>query len=152
MRPSTAADFRQVRALLAGEGLPIEDLDSAPGLRFWVAEDRGELTGAIGLERSGPVGLLRSLVVAPDYRKRGLARLLVATVEREAAANGIELLVLLTQTAEPFFNALGYHIVDRAYVPDEIKESAEFRSLCPASAVCMTKAVPSTSPRPIAET
>jgi amino-acid N-acetyltransferase len=151
MRASTAADFGQVRALLAGAGLPVEDLDTAPGLRFWVAEDGGEIIGAIGLEKSGTAALLRSLVVAPVFRKRGLARSLVATVEREAADDGIELLVLLTQTAEAFFRALGYNVVDRAYVPDEIKESAEFRSLCPASALCMTKAVSSRMPRPIAD-
>jgi len=149
MRTSTATDFGKVRALLVGADLPVEDLDTAPGLRFWVAEDGGELIGAIGLEQSGTAGLLRSLVVAPAYRKRGLARSLVATVEREAAAGGIGLLVLLTQTAEGFFSALGYSVVDRAYVPDEVKESAEFRSLCPASALCMTKSV--RLPRPIAD-
>jgi hypothetical protein len=31
----------------------------------------------------------------------------------------------------------GYDVVDRAYAPDEVKASAEFRSRCPASAVCM---------------
>jgi N-acetylglutamate synthase-like GNAT family acetyltransferase len=151
MRASTAADFGQVRALLAGAGLPVEDLDTAPGLRFWVAEDGDELIGAIGLEQSGTAGLLRSLVVAPAYRKRGLARSLVAAVEREAVVERIEQLVLLTQTAEAFFSALGYHVVDRAYVPDEIKESAEFRSLCPASALCMTKSILSQKPPAVAD-
>jgi amino-acid N-acetyltransferase len=47
--------------------------------------------------------------------------------------------VLLTETAEKFFRAIGYEVIDRRHVPEEIKQSAEFRSLCPASAVCMSK-------------
>lgn len=141
MRASTASDFRQVRALLAGAGLPVGDLDSAPGLRFWVVEDGGELVGVIGLERSGRAALLRSLAVAPAYRKRGLGRTLVEHLEREARAEGIELLVLLTQSAAVFFEGLGYSVVDRACIPDGVKQSAQFRTLCPASALCMTKSM-----------
>jgi amino-acid N-acetyltransferase len=48
-------------------------------------------------------------------------------------------LVLLTQTAQSFFERLGYGVIDRALSPEAVRTSAEFRSLCPASAVCMTK-------------
>jgi N-acetylglutamate synthase-like GNAT family acetyltransferase len=141
IRESTAADLGQVRALLIGAGLPTEDLDTAPELRFWAADDQGEIVAAVGLEKAGTAGLLRSLVVAPAYRARGLGRELVATVERNAEADGLELLVLLTQTAETFFSGLGYELVDRAHVPDEIKQHAQFRSLCPASARCLSKVI-----------
>lgn len=124
MRASTADDFGRVRNLLAAAGLPVADLRTAPDLRFWVAENGMEVVGAIGLEQCGSAGLLRSLVIEPAYRKRGLARSLVATVEREAAAGGIGLLVFLTQTADGFFRALGYSVVDRTYVPDEVRARA----------------------------
>jgi N-acetylglutamate synthase-like GNAT family acetyltransferase len=91
------------------------------------------------MERFGALALLRSLAVAPGYRRRGMARQLVARLESEAQAHGVEKLVLLTETAESFFRAIGYEVVDRHRAPDEIKQSAEFRSLCPASAVCMSK-------------
>jgi hypothetical protein len=32
-------------------------------------------------------------------------------------------------------------VIEREYVPEEIKQSAEFQSLCPASAICMTKSL-----------
>ena len=144
MRQSTASDLCQVRALLVAAGLPVDDLDNASGPRFWVVEDGGHVAGAVGLESTGSAGLLRSLVVDPAHRQRGLGRSLVERVESEAGADGVVLLVLLTQTAEAFFKGLGYRVVDRARVPDEIKESAEFRSLCPASALCMAKSI---SPR-----
>jgi amino-acid N-acetyltransferase len=139
MRAATKMDIRHIRALLVDAGLPIDDLDTASGLQFSVVEDRGELAGAIGLERHGTVGLLRSLVVAPTHRKYGLGRLLVAGVERQASEAGVALLVLLTQTAEAYFTGLGYIVIERVHAPNEIKDTAQFRSLCPSSAICMTK-------------
>jgi amino-acid N-acetyltransferase len=143
IRASRAPDFFTVRELLAAARLPVEDLNTAPGLRFWVAEDQDRIVGAVGLESLGAAGLLRSLVVAPSHRQHGLGSSLSATLEREARASGIEVLVLLTETAEAFFRRHGYQVIEREYVPDEIKQSAEFRSLCPASAICMTKSLPS---------
>jgi amino-acid N-acetyltransferase len=145
IRASRAADFRAVRELLCAARLPVEDLGSAPGLRFWVAEEEGRIVGAIGLESLGPAALLRSLVVAPSRRGQGLASTLIATLEREASAHCVEVLVLLTQTAEAFFKRHGFAVIEREYVPDEVRHSAEFQSLCPASAVCMTKTLASSS-------
>ena len=93
----------------------------------------------IGLERHGSAGLLRSLAVSPGHRRQGLGCDLVATLEREARAAGVQVLVLLTQTAVAFFAGLGYEVVERALAPVGLKQSAEFRLLCPASAVCMIK-------------
>jgi len=141
VRASRAADLAAVRKLLLGAGLPIEDLDGAPDLRFWIAEDGDRVVGAIGLEKSGAARLLRSLVVSRSHQKHGLGRHLVEALERDVAADGVELLVLLTQTADGFFRRLGYGVVERETVPDDVKQSAEFRSLCPVSAVCMTKSL-----------
>ena len=143
VRASTAADFSKVRDLLASARLPIEDLNVAPGLRFWVAEDQDQVVGVVGLEARGPAALLRSLVVAPSHRQYGLGSSLTATLEREARATGIEVLVLLTETAEAFFKRRGYQVIEREQVPAKIKQSAEFQSLCPASAICMTKSLQS---------
>jgi len=141
IRRPQASDLTAVLQLLRSAGLPTADLTMAPGLQLWVAEIEGRLVGVIGLEGFGPGALLRSLCVAPDYRRRGLGHELVARLERDAHAGGIEKLVLLTEEAEAFFRGLGYELVERSYVPEEIGESAEFRTLCPASAVCMTKSL-----------
>jgi amino-acid N-acetyltransferase len=68
----------------------------------------------------------------------------VAHVESEARAHHIERLVLLTETAQPLFQKLGYSVIERSSVPESLRQSDEFRSLCPASAVCMAKTL---SPR-----
>lgn len=138
IRRSRPADCTAVLDLLDCSGLPTEDLSVAPNLQMWVADDDMVL-GVVGLERFGTDGLLRSLAVAPEHRQRGLGHELVARLERDAQAAGIRRLVLLTETAEPFFRRQGYEIVNRGAVSESVRRSAEFRSLCPVSAICMSK-------------
>jgi amino-acid N-acetyltransferase len=98
--------------------------------------------GAVALERSSEnEALLRSLVIVPASRGRGFGQQLVARVETDSRQAGIHRLILLTETAKSFFERLGYAVIDRQSVGSAVKESAEFRSLCPASAVCMAKSL-----------
>jgi len=138
VRQASGADARAIRDLLRAAQLPVEDLDRA-SVQFWAAGVASSIVGGIGLERSGAAGLLRSLVVSPSFRKHGVGRALVSALEHDAREAGVGELVLLTQTAEAFFRRAGYGIVDRADVPEGIRALEEFRSLCPASAVCMAK-------------
>jgi amino-acid N-acetyltransferase len=141
IRRGRAPDLAAVLALLHDGRLPTEDLTSAPGLQLWVLESEGRLLGVIGLERFGTGALLRSLAVASGHQRHGFGHELVTRLEQDAQSAGVERLVLLTETAEAFFRRLGYEPIDRRYVPEEIKQSAEFRSLCPLSAVCLTKSL-----------
>jgi amino-acid N-acetyltransferase len=140
IRRGQSSDLAAVAALLREARLPTDDLSSAPCLSLWVLEIEGELAGAVALEGIEPRSrLLRSLVIVPTHQHRGLGRDLVAQVEREARAEGIEQLVLLTETAQSLFDRLGYEVIERTAVPESLRQSAEFHSLCPASAVCMAK-------------
>jgi amino-acid N-acetyltransferase len=137
-----------VLALLQEARLPTADLTSVQDLKIWVLDASDSLQGVIALERFGTDALLRSLAIASEFRKRGFGRELVAQLEQDAYTDGVEQLVLLTETAEPFFRSLGYEVIDRRYVSEALKQSAEFRSLCPASAVCMSKAIHPETRRP----
>ena len=149
IRLGQRADLPAVVALLQSAKLPTTDLASTVELRTWVMESSGSLHGVIALERFGTDGLLRSLAVEPGYRRLGVGRELVARLEHDALQSGVKKLVLLTETAESFFQSLGYERVDRGDVGDAVKESAQFRSLCPASAACMAKTLVSPSaPKP----
>ena len=141
IRFGRAADMPAAIALLQAAQLPTADLTSVANLQTWVLDASGSIQGVIALERTGSEGLLRSLAVHPDYRNRGVGRELVSRLERDAAVAGVTQLVLLTQTAEPFFRKLGYQMLDRRHVSDGMNRCAEFQSLCPVSAVCMMKAV-----------
>jgi amino-acid N-acetyltransferase len=136
-------DRAAIEALLRASALPVDDLAHAQ-IDFIVACDGGSLTGVGGLERHGDAALLRSLAVVPSSRGTGLGQALLRALEAHAAASGIRTLVLLTTTAAPFFAARGYSTIARADAPPAVQDSAEFRSLCPASATCMTKPIEAT--------
>ncbi len=139
IRSGTGADLPTVLRILQASGLPTADLTSTAGLRLWVLEIRGSVEGIIALQRFGEDALLRSLAVTPEHRQHGYGRELVARLELDARAAGIRTLVLLTETATAFFQSLGYQITDRQVVNEQMRQCAEFRSLCPATAICMSK-------------
>jgi amino-acid N-acetyltransferase len=133
---ATPADLPAVRALLESLELPAEDV-GAPNQSFLIARDGGDLAGCVGLERHGDAVLLRSLAVPAARQGRGLGRALHGRALGVARATGVREVYLLTTTAEGFFAREGYARVDRSAVPLPVRDSPEFRTLCPATAVCM---------------
>ncbi|MFE2555787.1 GNAT family N-acetyltransferase [Streptomyces sp. NPDC059352] len=82
--------------------------EAAAGVRdVWVAHaPDGRLTGVVTLVRSGTAngrhrGEIARLLVHSSARGRGLGRRLLAAAEAHAAATGLRLLVLDTQTDSP---------------------------------------------------
>lgn len=146
IRSATERDRDAIHALLSVAGLPTADLDTAHA-RFVVADDGSAVLGAAAIEPYGTTALVRSVVVSPTARNRGLGQALVRKLEEFARAEGFAQLVLLTETARIFFERQGYTVIDRASAPAAVHASAEFRSLCPASATCMSKAIGSGASR-----
>jgi len=138
IRTAQPSDRGAICALLDESALPTGDLDTSR-IEWLVAMDDDALIGTIGLEVFERVGLLRSLAVKPALRRAGIASGLVRELEDDARRRGIEQLVLLTQTAEAFFQRRGYARIERGAAPAALQDSAEFRALCPASATCMSK-------------
>jgi amino-acid N-acetyltransferase len=126
--------------LLQSEKLPVEDL---PGdlEHFFVAIIDEVVIGAIGLEHYPPTGLLRSMVVHKDHRNQKIAAALVETLEQYAAGLKVNSIYLLTETASAWFDKKNYQQVERTEVPETIKRSAEFSSVCPVSAIVMKKSI-----------
>jgi len=137
---ATGAAGPEIQAMLRESRLPVEDLSTAR-VRFWLAREGQTLAGTIGIERYGNDGLLRSLAVGPDHRAHGIATALVQALELAMRREGLKTIVLLTQTAENFFAKHGYALTPREQVSEEIRQTAEFRSFCPATAACMSKAL-----------
>ena len=97
----------------------------------------GVLVGAMGIERYGAYGLLRSAVTAPSWRGRGVGQALTHERIDWARSQRLTALFLLTTTAADFFARFGFQPVERPTVPEEIRRSREFSSACPASATVM---------------
>lgn len=129
-----------VISLLQSEKLPTADLPDQLE-NFYVAIKDNEVIGAIGLEKYGDCGLLRSMVVNSRYRSNGVASKLVTALERQAIKLGVTSMYLLTETASSYFERKGYEKVDRSVVPEQIKSTTEFSSTCPASATVMKKRI-----------
>jgi amino-acid N-acetyltransferase len=129
-----------IRELLEGCGLPHEDIAKHLN-HFILAKDGNHLIGTIGLEIYGKDGLLRSLAVASFYRSRGIAKALYDKILGYAHLQGIKTLYLLTTSAMDFFSKLGFAKGERDNVPESIRMTKEFQSLCPSTAVCMTKKI-----------
>lgn len=142
LRPALPSEHQEIQALLSDNQLPVEDLATA-AVEFIVAAEGEHVLGVVGLECFGDAGLLRSLAVARDQRGSGLGGALVRGAESLARERGLRQVVLLTLTAAPFFARRGYALTARESVPAAVRDSAEFRSICPASAACMTKALDS---------
>lgn len=127
--------------LLEQCALPVADISPVSPVQFLGARSGSTLAAVVGLELYPPVGLLRSLAVAPSVRGRGIGRALVTSAESFAAARGVRTLFLLTTTAEPFFRALGYRPVSRSAAPAAIQATSQFTDLCPASSSLLSRHV-----------
>ena len=135
--PATDQHRGPIMGLLETSGLPVKDI--ADRVRLFVAEDSNSIVGTVGIEFEKDTGLLRSLAVDPNLKGRGLGKKLVFFIESFAKDHGVRELYLLTTTAETFFAGLNYKVTDRDQVPGFIKETTEFKGVCPASAVVMKK-------------
>lgn len=135
--PIHDSELGEMAAALSEAGLLVDDI-AEPARAFFRLVDGGTV-GFGGLEVDGPDRLLRSLVILPSARGTGRGRTLLLLLEQAAREAGTHRLHLLTQTAAPFFRAHGYADADRDHAPPAIASTAEFATLCPASAVYLVK-------------
>lgn len=132
IRPGSRVFSRFVDALTEA-GLPTDDLISEP-FRYFTAADIA--WGGVG---AGADALLRSVVVRPEARARGLGAMTVEGLADRARQAGVERLWLITTNAAPFFERLGWRQEERALAPEAIAKSRQFSDLCPASATLMAR-------------
>jgi amino-acid N-acetyltransferase len=134
------ADLPAARNLLSDCALPVVDVHQH-WEHFVTAKDGADLVGVAGLEFLGRTALLRSFAVAPRYRSHGVGTALYRRVLAHAHLRGVTTLYLLTLSAQDYFSKLGFQAVVRNAVPDEVQATAEFRNLCPSTAVCLAKQI-----------
>lgn len=146
LRSAHRVDLPAIERMLAIAGLEstgIAELLDRAGDVVVAGDTRrpGELAAVAAIEVCGKYALLRSVAVHPDWRQHRLGAAVVGRMVDIARQRGVRALYLLTTTAEGYFPKVGFEAVDRGAVPEEIAETEEFRSMCPASAVVMTRAL-----------
>jgi N-acetylglutamate synthase-like GNAT family acetyltransferase len=131
-------DLKGVLDLLERLGLPRDGVTEHIS-DFLVAKDaHSELVGTVGMEKSGTVGLLRSLGVSQDQQKTGLGLRLTSAMLEDAPNRGITEVVLLTTTAETFFERnFGFEKTSRTLYEQTLHSSVEWSLLRCHTAVVM---------------
>lgn len=77
-----------------------------------------------------------------DRRRQGFGEAITAKLLAQARDSGAKAVYLLTDTAVPFFEALGFQTVARDTAPAAILATRQAASICPASASLMAKDLP----------
>jgi amino-acid N-acetyltransferase len=133
---ATPADLDAAERLLAACHLPLDGFRDCAKHTI-VARVDGALVGCAALEVYKYDVLLRSVAVAEAYRGRGLGEALTEEAFVLARSKGATAAYLLTTSAAGFFPRFGFQPIDRADVPEAVKQSIEFTSACPSSATVM---------------
>ena len=139
-REATDADLQIIKELLNISKLPSDDCEDHIK-NFLVIEEKGKIIGVGGLEICGTIGLVRSMVVIPEHRGKGVAKNLYTLLEDRAHGLGIKTLYLLTESATEYFKSLGFIVQERSEVPVSVMETRQFKELCPSSATVMFRAI-----------
>lgn len=134
-------DMTAVLGLLQATGLPTGGVERL-GRTLVVARDRANIIGCAAVEIYGEEALLRSVAVFGPRRRSGIGRRLTEAACELARDAGADSVYLLTETAERYFPRLGFERVGREELPETVRASEEFRSLCPESAIAMRRVFP----------
>ena len=136
----SSASRPEIHAFLERNGLPEAGL-AEHATDLLVARHDGRPVGTSALEVYGPEALLRSVAVEERLRGTGLGDRLTRAAVDAARARGVERVFLLTETAAAFFPKFGFADIDRADVPESIRRTVEFASVCPVSSRVMVLAL-----------
>jgi amino-acid N-acetyltransferase len=133
-------DEARIHELLREAKLPTNDLTSQHLRHFFVMRKGANIVGVAGVEQIGKhAGLVRSIAVRDDVRSQGIARKLYNAAEEHACSMGLREVYALTTTIADWLTRLGFERLQRENAPEELRQTQEFSSLCPDSAVIMRK-------------
>jgi amino-acid N-acetyltransferase len=136
IEPAAVSDLSDILKLLDECDLPRDGFEEHINAAV-VARDGQTVIGSAALERYGSSALLRSVAVVPSNRGKGLGKRLVTAALELAREKGVDRVFLLTMTAPDYFPKFGFRPILRDLIPSRVRQSVEFTSACPASAVAM---------------
>ena len=135
---ATERDLPGIRALLERLQLPVAGVDERLPIML-VAREGEQIVGTAALELYADGALLRSVAVDPRQQGKQLGHQLTDAALQLATTHGANIVFLLTTTADRFFPKFGFERISREQVPASVRQSVEFQSACPASAIVMRK-------------
>ena len=137
IRSARHSDLQAVEALLTRCKLPVEGLPDFFDIGYCVFEIGDQIAGSAGMEIYSSFGLLRSVAVSEELRGKRIAEQLIRNRLQFARNRGLSHVYLLTTTADSYFVRFAFQKLLRSQLPAAIRESKEFSSICPDSAIVM---------------
>lgn len=113
---------KQARVLINEAGLPVDGLDET---ELYGLFDGDEMIGTVGLEVFDYCALLRSLVVAPEYRGEGLGRKMVKKMMSRSKMLGVRQIFTLTESADRLLVKMGFLPRRRENMPKCVLPSSQ---------------------------
>jgi N-acetylglutamate synthase-like GNAT family acetyltransferase len=137
IRCATSEDIPAIAALLKENGLTSLGVAETPE-NFLVLEHSG-IAAVVGMEVQGDAGLLRSLAVRLQDRKKRFGERITAAIINRARAQSVRTIYLLTETAERFFERAGFTAAQREDIPAPLMQSSALDRVCPDGSTVMKK-------------
>jgi len=136
--PANQSDVSAILSLLTASGLPTDGFAEHIANTL-VARDGGRIVGSAALEIYGTDALLRSVAVDEALRGQGLGISITQATLDLAVTEGVRTVYLLTETGGDFFPRFGFTPTTRVAVPERVRQSVEFTTTCPDTALVLYK-------------
>ncbi len=140
IRKATQNDYMAIIHLLLSNQLPSLDIHSL-NIELFVGLHHQEIIATLGIEKYDDVALVRSFCVQEAFRSQRIGEAMLQYLFQHCQYENIQSLYLLTTTAENYFKRYGFKTIERATVPVVIQQTKEYSSLCPSSAIMMSKKI-----------
>lgn len=127
---TTPTDLEIVKDLILEAGLSQNRQDITATLdnsTYWIADLDGVPSGCIGLEHGNHVSLIRSAVVMPESRSKGLGRALVRSALTQASLRGDQMVYLFSTGSGDYWQRFGFERIDSAELTAALPDSPQVK-------------------------
>lgn len=126
IRIATETDILPVQRLLIKAGLTERGIEQNI-TNFLVAESPDkQIIGTVGIEPVGQDALLRSLVFSSESWNAKIGLNFIELALSYGKQKNYSKIYLLTNSSLPFFEYLGFNVVEDEEIPDHVKSSPHF--------------------------
>jgi amino-acid N-acetyltransferase len=136
IEPAQNEDLPAILALLEQSGLPLLGYADHLATALVGRQDQ-RIVASAALELYRPAALLRSVAVDESWRGHGLGRRIALAAMALSRKHGAGDIYLLTESAQTFFERLGFKSLPRNGVPTSVQASLEFTMACPDTVQAM---------------
>ena len=127
IRIATDKDLLQIQHILVKAGLSKEGIEQNIDNFLVACTADKKIVGTVGIEPLGRDGLLRSLVLTSETWNAKIGLDFIELAVAYGKQKGYETLYLLTNSSFPFFEYIGFQVVEETKIPEHIRDSEHFQ-------------------------